>query len=84
MWLLVHHVEFQRFHFDNHPAPDAHIRDRYFGHPFFAETAYFCKFYAQNSFDPDFPTTPLREFVPIVRRFFALPSPPLQPLLPEA
>jgi predicted HD phosphohydrolase len=79
-WLLVHHVEFQRVHFANHPAQDAEARDQYIGHPFFAETAHFCKFYDQNSFDPDFPSLPLQQFVPIVRRFFARPCPPAQPL----
>src|SRR5450755_3035352 len=61
-WLLVHHVEFQRAHFANHPAQNALARDRYIGHPFFAETAHFCKFYDQNSFDPDFQTLPLQDF----------------------
>jgi predicted HD phosphohydrolase len=83
-WLLVHHVDFQRFHFVNHPAPDAHVRDRHIGHPFYSETAYFCEFYDQNSFDRDFATLPLREFVPIVRRFFARPRPPLKPLPADA
>jgi hypothetical protein len=76
----VHHVEFQRFHFTNHPAPDADARNRYIGHPFFTETAHFCEFYDQNSFDPGFPTMPLQEFVPIVSRFFARPCPPQKPL----
>jgi predicted HD phosphohydrolase len=82
-WLLVHHVEFQRVHFANHPNQDAHARDRYIGHPYFAETAYFCEFYDQNSFDPDFPTMSLTEFAPIVRRFFARPCPPMRPSPPQ-
>jgi predicted HD phosphohydrolase len=72
-WLLVHHAEFQRIHFANHPAQDAHARDRYLDHPGFAETAHFCEFYDQNSFDPNFPTMRLAEFAPTVRRFFARP-----------
>jgi len=79
-WLLMQHVEFQQVHFVNHPASDRHARDRFLGHPFYAETAHFCQFYDQNSFDSNYPTLPLADFAPIVRRFFARPRPPLKPL----
>ena len=79
-WLLVQHVAFQQFHFVNHPTIDANARDRFIGHPFYAETARFCEIYDQNSFDSDYPTAPMEDFVPIVRRFFARPRPPLKPL----
>jgi predicted HD phosphohydrolase len=74
-WLLTHHVEFQNYHFANHPTRDRNARDRYLGHPFFDETAQFCELYDQNSFDPDYPTLPLTEFEPIVRRFFGASRP---------
>lgn len=74
-WLLRHHVEFQSYHFANHPTRDRNERDRYRGHPYFAETAEFCELYDQNSFDPSFPTLPLSEFEPIVRKFFSGPAP---------
>jgi predicted HD phosphohydrolase len=70
-WLLIHHVEFQAYHFINHPTRDRNERDVYLGHPQFAETAEFCEKYDQNSFDPDYPTLPLAAFEPIVRRFFS-------------
>jgi predicted HD phosphohydrolase len=76
-WLLTHHVEFQAYHFANHPTRDRNERDRYTGHRWFAETAEFCERYDQNSFDPSYPTRPLAEFEPIVRRFFAGPPPPV-------
>lgn len=79
-WLLVQHVEFQQFHFVNNPAASRHARDRFIGHPFYAETAHFCQFYDQNSFDSNYPTLGLQDFEPIVRRFFARPRPPLRPL----
>jgi predicted HD phosphohydrolase len=75
-WLVTHHVEFQSYHFANHPTRDRNERDRYLGHPYFAETAEFCELYDQISFDPDYPTLPLEEFEPIVRRFFGGPAPP--------
>ena len=70
IWLLTHHAAFQNFHFANHPTRDRNERDRYIGHPYFAETAQFCELYDQNSFDPDYPMLPLAAFEPIVRRFF--------------
>jgi len=77
-WVLAHHVEFQAYHFANHPTRDLNERDRYAGHPQFDETAEFCARYDQNSFDPNYPTLALREFEPIVRRFFAGPPPPVR------
>ena len=74
-WILIHHVEFQAYHFANHPTRDRNERDRYTGHPLFAETAEFCERYDQNSFDPQYPTLPLEAFVPVVRRFFSGPAP---------
>ena len=74
-WVLIHHVEFQAYHFANHPRRDRNERDRYIGHPLFAETAEFCERYDQNSFDPDYKNLPLEVFEPIVRRFFSGPAP---------
>ncbi len=83
-WLLIQHVDFQQYHFRNNPDARHHARDRFIGHPFYAETVHFCRFYDQNSFDADYPTLPLSDFVPIVRRFFARPRPALRPLPVDA
>ncbi|MDB6085068.1 MAG: phosphohydrolase [Gammaproteobacteria bacterium] len=74
-WLLIHHAAFQNHYFSNHPTRDRNARDQYARHPCYAETDDFCRLYDQNSFDPDFPTLPLATFMPIVRRFLALPAP---------
>lgn len=74
-WLLTHHVELQSVHFANHPTRHHSECDPYRNHPYFEETAQFCKLYDQNSFDPDYPTLPLEEFEPIVLRFFSGPIP---------
>ena len=79
-WLLIQHVAFQQFHFVTDPTANTQARDRFIGHPFYAETAHFCEFYDQNSFDANYPSLPLQDFVPIVRRFFARPRPPLKAL----
>jgi len=83
-WLLIQHVDFQQFHFVNNPAARRRTRDRFIGHPCYAETAHFCEFYDQNSFDAAYPSLPLQEFTPIVRRFFARPRPPLKALPGDA
>lgn len=74
-WLLIHHVEFQAYHFANHPTRNLNERDRYKGHPLYDETAEFCERYDQNSFDPGYRTLPLEAFAPIVKRFFHGPAP---------
>jgi predicted HD phosphohydrolase len=79
-WLLIHHVEFQALHFANHPTRNRHERDKYLGHRYFQETEQFCELYDQNSFDPDYPTLPIANFEPIVRRFFSRPLPAIPPL----
>ena len=78
-WLLTHHVEFQAYHFANHPTRDRHERDQFAGHPYFEQTAEFCAKFDQNSFDPAYPTLPLEGFEPIVRRFFARPLAAIAP-----
>jgi predicted HD phosphohydrolase len=76
-WLLTHHVEFQAYHFANHPSRDRDERERFRGHPYFDETAEFCELYDQSSFDPNYSTLALAEFEPMVRRFFRGTPPPL-------
>jgi predicted HD phosphohydrolase len=75
-WLLIHHVEFQALHFANHPTRDRHEREPYRGHVYFDDTVEFCARYDQNSFDPDYPTSGIERFEPIVRRFFGGNAPP--------
>ncbi len=69
-WLLARHVEFQAYHFANHPTRDRNEREAYRGHPCFDETAEFCERFDQRAFDPAYPTRSLLELEPIVRRFF--------------
>jgi predicted HD phosphohydrolase len=70
-WLLARHVEFQAYHFAHHPTRNRHEREAFRGHPMFEETALFCERFDQRAFDPGYPTRPLADFEPLVRRFFA-------------
>jgi predicted HD phosphohydrolase len=69
-WLLARHVEFQAYHFAQHPSRNRNEREAFRGHPQFAPTALFCERFDQCSFDPAYPTRPLAYFEPLVRRFF--------------
>ena len=73
-WLLTHHGIFQNYYFVNHPTRNRFERDALLEHPFAEQTDHFCRYYDQNSFDPDFPTLPLDSFRPIVRRYFTSPG----------
>lgn len=75
-WLLARHVEFQTYHFANHPARERNERERFRGHPCFAATAEFCERFDQCSFDRSYPTRPLATFAPIVHRFIAARTQP--------
>ncbi|MCP5367999.1 MAG: HD domain-containing protein [Hyphomicrobiales bacterium] len=70
-WIVAHHGIFQGYYYNHHLGGDRHARDRYKGHPWYDDCAYFCHAYDQNAFDPDYDTEPLEFFEPMVRRLFA-------------
>ena len=72
-WVLEMHQLFQTHHAHDHPHFDGHERDRFAGHPFFADAADFVARFDQNAIDPNFPTFPIEAFAPMVRRLFAKP-----------
>ena len=72
-WMVKHHGAFQLRFFSYLSEEDRNRRDRWRDHPSFDLTAAFCELYDQTSFDPDYPTLPLEEFEPMVRRVFAEP-----------
>jgi predicted HD phosphohydrolase len=72
-WVLEMHQLFQTAHAHDHPHFDGHERDRFIGHPFFADAADFVARFDQNAIDPNFPTYPIEAFAPMVRRLFARP-----------
>ena len=72
-WMVKHHSVFQLRFFSYLGEDDRNRRDRWRDHPNFALTAEFCELYDQASFDPDYPTMPIGDFEPMVRRVFAEP-----------
>lgn len=71
-WVLAHHEIFQMYYYAHHLGMDRNTRDQYTNHPYFEACRKFCEDYDAPSFDPDYPTMPLEQFVPILHRVFSL------------
>ena len=70
-WIVKKHGLFQTYYYNHHYGKDRNIRDKYKGHPYFKATIDFCHDWDQASFDPNYNTIPLDEFIPIVGRIFS-------------
>ena len=66
-WMVQHHGEFQRYYFGHYLGEDRNVRERHRNHQWFDLTAEFCEDYDQRSFDPDYATSPIEHFEPLVR-----------------
>ncbi len=67
-WVVQKHGIFQGYYFWHHLDLDRNARDKYRDHPYYEACATFCERWDQTAFDPDYPTRPLADFVPLVRR----------------
>lgn len=70
-WILAHHAIFQGYYYWHHVGKDRNARDRYRGEPYFDACAEFCERWDSISFDPNYDTMPLDDFLPIVYRILA-------------
>ena len=70
-WIVEQHGLFQTYYYAHHMGGNRHQRDRLKQHPWFQACADFCERWDQASFDPDYPTRPLKVFEPLVRAIFA-------------
>lgn len=68
-WMVKHHGEFQLYYFGHLLGGDRNVRERHRGHEWFDLTAEFCEEFDQRSFDPDYATSPIEHFEPLVRSF---------------
>ena len=66
--MVEKHGIFQGYYFFEYLGLDKNMRDQFAGHPYYDMTAEFCAEYDQPAFDPNYPTTPLEEFEPLLRR----------------
>jgi predicted HD phosphohydrolase len=70
-WIVEQHGLFQTYYYVHHLGGDRHMRDRLREHRWYESCVHFCEAYDQASFDPKFPTPPLAEFEPLLRRVFS-------------
>ena len=70
-WLVEKHGLFQAYYFNHHYGKNRNLRDKYTSHPYYESTINFCDKWDQASFDPNYDTIPLKEFIPIVGRIFS-------------
>ena len=69
-WIVEKHGLFQTYYYNHHYGQDRNLRDKYIGHKFYQDTYNFCHRWDQSSFDPDYETIQLKDFIPIIRRIF--------------
>ena len=67
-WMVQQHGLFQGKYYFHFMGGDPDSRDQYKDHPYYDQTVEFCHEYDQSSFDKDYPTLPLEEFEPAVRK----------------
>ena len=59
-----------KIYYNHHYQEDRDLRDKYIGHQYYEATINFCHKWDQASFDPNYNTIPLEEFIPMVGRIF--------------
>ena len=69
-WIIEKHGLFQSYYYNHHYQEDRNLRDKYIGHQYYEATINFCHKWDQASFDPNYDTIPLGEFIPMVGRIF--------------
>jgi predicted HD phosphohydrolase len=74
-YILRHHMEFQWKHYGVFVANPPNARDRYVGQPWYDDAARFSDEYDQTAFDPNYPTDPIEEFIPLLEQFFGTYQP---------
>lgn len=74
-YLLRHHMEFQWKHYGKQAFKPTNGRDRYVDQPWYEDAVKFSDEFDQTAFDPDYPTEPLEEFMPLIQQFFGTESP---------
>jgi predicted HD phosphohydrolase len=73
-WLVEHHAIFQGYYFFEYLGLDKNMRNQFTSHPHYGYTLEFCDKYDQNSFDPQFRSLTLDEFLPMAKRVFSQPK----------
>ena len=70
-WIIEKHGIFQAYYYNHHYGKDRNLRDKYIGHVNYEDTINFCHRWDQASFDPNYDTIPLEDFIPLVGKIFS-------------
>ena len=70
-WVVEQHGLFQTYYYNHHYGKDKNLRKEFQGHEFYEDTINFCHKWDQASFDPDYNTIPLGDFIPLVGKIFS-------------
>ena len=69
-WIIQKHGEFQMYYYAHHLGKDQNQRDKYKDHEYYRDALNFCEKWDQASFDPNYDTIPLKDFIPLVQKIF--------------
>tara|TARA_Y100000590_G_C15725255_1_gene1014985 strand:+ start:2761 stop:3318 length:558 start_codon:yes stop_codon:yes gene_type:complete len=69
-WIVEKHGLFQTYYYNHYYDKDRYLRDKYKGHEHYKDTIDFCHKWDQASFDPNYETIPLDDFIPLVGKIF--------------
>ncbi|MGI9219604.1 MAG: HD domain-containing protein [Woeseiaceae bacterium] len=73
-WMVAKHAIFQGYHFFHYLDLDRNMRDQFKEHDYYDYTEEFCRKYDQNSFDTNYKTMPLEDFIPALESVLATPK----------
>ncbi len=73
-WVVQHHGLFQGYYYFHHLDGDPNARDIYIDNAYHESCVKFCEHYDQNCFDPDYPTLPIEDFIPMMHEVFGRES----------
>jgi predicted HD phosphohydrolase len=69
-WIVEKHGLFQTYYYNHQYGKDRNLRDQFKGHEFYEDTINFCHRWDQSSFDPNYDTISLTDFIPLVGKIF--------------
>ena len=70
-WIVEKHGLFQVYHYNHHYGKERNLRDDFKGHDFYKDAINFVDKWDQASFDPNYDTMELKEFIPLVGKIFS-------------
>ena len=73
-WMVAKHGIFQGYYFFHHVGLDRDMRDQYKDHEYYEYTEEFCFKYDQNSFDKNFKSMRLEDFIPAIESVMTKPK----------